>query len=349
MFGITSPSLEGVDTSGDSLPALRRFLLQNYRRTLRRLLESDGLSTDEGGMPFQPEVATIVVPPEARRLYDLLMTFAVGIVLTIAGQCTIVWLWRHVINKRYYKAQRQVKPEAEEEEEVQKVPVWLMLLVPVCFWSTFSHWLKRQRRKRKPPKFVPFPKSLLHPTPLFFTCAVFTTGLTRAAVTVLAVQPEGCDSSCLAIAFATLCGIGLMITFAAVDLAILMRTTRAHVNFKPGETRRWRHPHAKSSERALAAVILSHPLGTLLLTSILPAYATLSLPLFIPSSTWQLPRCLCPATRRCGSPRAYECASSAFVSLRARLSQVAWVGAWDRLSLWLRSKLAMCTGRHRLS
>ena len=68
----------------------------------------------------------------------------------------------------------------------RQVPVWLLMLVPVCFWSAFSNWLQRQRRLKKPPTFVPFPKSLLWPTPLFFTCAVFVTGLTRAAVKVLA-------------------------------------------------------------------------------------------------------------------------------------------------------------------
>ena len=78
---------------------------------------------------------------------------------------------RHVINKKYYKAMRSVKPEGEEEEPElkQTVPVRILLLVPVCFWSIFNDWLLRQKRKPKTPKFVPFPKSLLWPTPLFFT------------------------------------------------------------------------------------------------------------------------------------------------------------------------------------
>ena len=79
------------------------------------------------------------------------------------------------------------------------------------------HDVLRRERPGKPPKFVPFPKSLMWPTPLVFTSAIFITGLTRASVKVLAAMPDDCDGSCITAAVVTLLVILVIISLAAVE------------------------------------------------------------------------------------------------------------------------------------
>ena len=50
------------------------------------------------------------------------------------------------------------------------------------------------KRKMAPPKFWGFPKSLVWPTPMFFACALFVTGLTRTSVRLLVVSPPDCEA-----------------------------------------------------------------------------------------------------------------------------------------------------------
>lgn len=71
------------------------------------------------------------------------------------------------------------KPNADEIDAPKlrvsycAFPWCLLLCVPPCCLPLCP------QPKPKPPKFIPFPKSLMWPTPLFFTFAIFLTGLTR--------------------------------------------------------------------------------------------------------------------------------------------------------------------------
>ena len=81
----------------DSVAALHQSLLGGGSTSGRRLSEQ-GLSRDQDGIPFQPEVS--VIPQEVETLYNTLTSFGIGIGLTFAGHLILVLLWRCVINRR---------------------------------------------------------------------------------------------------------------------------------------------------------------------------------------------------------------------------------------------------------
>lgn len=171
---------------------------------------------------------------EWAALVDTQVTFAIGLVSTVLFQLLLVLIWRHLINRKYYRAVRAVHPESVRLMELPKPSLGLMLLPPCCWPLCVGPEAPPPRTNTSLPKFTPFPKSLLWPTPLFFTSSVFVTGLTRAASKLLAVQPEGCGSLCISSAIATLGFVGLLLVVAACDLILFFRYHREHVPWKPG-------------------------------------------------------------------------------------------------------------------
>ena len=193
------------------------------RRLLRRFLTgADGGGSEDDGSAAAP----VEVPAEWIALLNVQMTFGIGIGLVILLQITLVCLWRHVVNRSWYRARRQVHPSGGD---VGGGGIG-MLLVPICCWPLCL--VRTEPKPPKPPKFTPFPKSLMWPTPLFFTCAIFVTGLTKAAVKLLAVRPADCSPHCEVSAIATLLAIGLLLLFIVVDLALLFYGMRGQVSWK---------------------------------------------------------------------------------------------------------------------
>jgi hypothetical protein len=102
----------------------------------------------------------------------LIVTALLAMLLAVILQLLLVRAWRHLVNRRYYRSIWRVTPDhtsagPRPDEAIESRPL--------------------ENPLKKPPKFYPFPKSLVWPTPLLFSSCVFITGLTRASVRVLAM------------------------------------------------------------------------------------------------------------------------------------------------------------------
>ena len=168
------------------------------------------------------ETSGDVLPPvELTKLFNLLVVFATALILTVLIQYTLILLWRHVVNRRYYAYQRHValqRLQGHGAADDAKLP-------PVQVRACLGCGPKRLVRRS--PKFFPFPKSLVWPTPLYFTCCIFVTGLTRSSVRLLAVSPPHapgtCGLLCPAAAITVLATLTAFLSLAIVDLVHLHR------------------------------------------------------------------------------------------------------------------------------
>jgi hypothetical protein len=147
------------------------------------------------------------LPAELLSLINMLITAAAAVVLAFCLEGIIVILWRCVVNRRYYRHQRA-------RGAVMRRTWW-----GIC----------GPKRRVAQPKFWGFPKSLVWPTPLFFACALFVTGLTRTSVRLLAVRPPGCGAV-LAVADIEVC-IWLPITVLAVLIGFIVITNASLLAF----------------------------------------------------------------------------------------------------------------------
>jgi hypothetical protein len=151
------------------------------------------------------------MPQECLSLINLLITTAVGLGVAFAFQYMLVLLWRHHVNRRYYRALRR------------KVDVQWVGGVAV------------KAKRRRLPRFFPFPKSLVWPTPLFFTSCIFLTGLTRASVRLLASWPSGTGAGCIIAAILCLLASGSFVIYALVDTIRFRRQHAALLKWKPNK------------------------------------------------------------------------------------------------------------------
>ena len=94
-------------------------------------------------------VLALGMPPELISLLNTLLTAAIAIALTVLLQWVLVLLWLHAINRRFYRMIRSTTPDATPT---------IVLAEPRK--SRFAYCGRRCMR-RKPPKFFPFPKSLV--------------------------------------------------------------------------------------------------------------------------------------------------------------------------------------------
>lgn len=138
-------------------PALAARLVKG-----RSPFDTDRRLQDDGGDGAWAN--TRALSPELTALINLILTAALALGLAALLQLALVLVWRHCLNRRYYHKTVRVAPQS------------------ACTWGLQT---SHQRTKR-PPKFFPFPKSLVWPTPLLFASGVFITGLTRASVRVIA-------------------------------------------------------------------------------------------------------------------------------------------------------------------
>ena len=178
------------------------------------------------------------MPPELATLINLLMTAAIAISLVVPAQCLLVVMWRHVVNRRYYRQQRAIAVALEANNEMAlraaaagdlgDEPAWLGLCGP-------------RRPRKKVPKFIPFPKSLVWPTPLHFASAIFVTGLTRAATRLLAARPPECGAICLWLPIMVLCGLSTFIGLVLYGFIHFYRRHSSYLTWKPAA----KHPDPK--------------------------------------------------------------------------------------------------------
>lgn len=130
------------------------------------------------------------VSAELVLLYNQLIACAVAVACAVVIEFFLVLIWRHFMNCRYYKQQSATGVKLDTAETGKAV------------------------------QFVPFPKSFMWPTPLFFALFVCTTGLARSSTRLLAASPPDCTFGCLALAIVVL---SLLVTFMGV---IILVTTR---------------------------------------------------------------------------------------------------------------------------
>jgi len=110
----------------------------------------------------------------------------------------------------------------------------------VCLWR---YVVNRRYYQKRRTKFFPYPKSLVWPTPLFFICCVFVTGLTRSSVRLIAMHITGtlaepndaARTVCVSVAIGTLVVVVSLPLIVAIDLARFHpRRKRANIEWKPG-------------------------------------------------------------------------------------------------------------------
>ena len=77
---------------------------------------------------------------------------------------------------------------------------------------------KRKKERKGPPWFLPFPSALVWPSPYYVLFTVFSSGMTKKAVKILAVQPETCSVPCYVVTIFTC--IMIVTTFVVVAASI---------------------------------------------------------------------------------------------------------------------------------
>ena len=77
---------------------------------------------------------------------------------------------------------------------------------------------KGKKEKKGPPWFLPFPSALVWPSPYYVLFTVFSSGMTKKAVKILAVQPETCSVPCYVVTIFTC--IMIVTTFVVVAASI---------------------------------------------------------------------------------------------------------------------------------
>lgn len=179
------------------------------RRRLERTQQNIGNATSV------PEATH--VPDELVELINTLLTFVLAIGLTFVLQLSIVFVWRHLVNRRYYAALRA-------REALTNAP--------------------NDQAKIKEAGFTPFPKSLVFPTPLFFTSFVFATGLARASVKVLAVHPDDCGPLCIVLPTTTMAVLAVILGCAISEVLMQER--------KYGNLVKWNAAPRKDHPKAVA-------------------------------------------------------------------------------------------------
>ena len=201
-------------------PATASMPSSNRRRRRRHLTDiesgSDDIASGDTGSGDLPD-GTGVAPRELTKLLNLILTMLFALVVTVLIQWTLVLAWRHCVNRRYYEHMRYLDEQRHADGAI--VNEAMASRVGGRRWLCFG----QQRKMSTPPKFFPFPRSLIWPTPMFFTCCVFITGLVRASTRLLAANPPECGPLCPVAAVATLAFLAAFVFGAVVDLVRLHR------------------------------------------------------------------------------------------------------------------------------
>ena len=170
------------------------------------------------------------MPAELVSLLNLMVTCVLAMLMTCGLQYFLVTLWRHLVNRRYYAQQRAIAgaTSAGNETALQIATEWRVGPERFCC-DVFG-----PKRILKPPKFMPYPKSLVWPTPLFFSGCIFVTGLTRASVRLLAADPLGCGTvRCRWLPIGVIVGVLIILMIIGSDLLRFRREHGVNLKWKP--------------------------------------------------------------------------------------------------------------------
>ena len=190
----------------------------------RRRLNHPSHSTNATG-------STPPMPTELVTLYNLLMTTAIAITFTFALQGLLALYFRRVLNYRYYRHRRLIATASRKRaKNLNQAAMTKDLDVGP---ERIFCGLCGPTRKMKPPKFFPFPKSLVWPTPFFFATCMFITGLTRASVRLLATDTPDCGALCYVLPITVLAILTSFITITAGMLLTFRRKHGSEIKFKP--------------------------------------------------------------------------------------------------------------------
>ena len=150
------------------------------------------------------------------------MTAALAVALTFLVQGLLVLMWRHLLNRRYYRQQRTIAPSilAKAKMPSQRERI--------CCFGLIGPYLLG-----KPAKFFAFPKSLVWPAPLFFSCCIFVTGLTRSSVYLLAASPPNCGVVCTAVPITVLAVLAILMGITVISLIGFRREHGKFIKWKP--------------------------------------------------------------------------------------------------------------------
>jgi len=200
-------------------------------------------------------------PVELVALVNTLLTLALALMFGVALQLTVILCWARCINRKYYRqvaAETAVRHRVRRRWQrlmhfrlatrgsrvrsigspVQALPCRTAPVAPTDGWKDVdgNRVSARDSEPAAAPapapavdgdlpdlSFVPFPKLFVWPNVLVLMLAMFSAGLTRASVTLLAAQPEGCNAGCYAVGVITLAGVVCLLLSLAADLVRFRR------------------------------------------------------------------------------------------------------------------------------
>ena len=211
-----------------------------------RLRVGEGLEWTTGSLPFVDRV-TFVLPSEVRRLSEdgtrpllpvelvalvnMLITSVVAFAFTLVIQTGIVCVWRHLVNRRYHRQQRDIRMATEANDAVALKRAAEYDMGPErCCWGVCG-----PKRKLRAPKFFPFPKSLVWPAPLYFTFCIFVTGLIRSSVRLLAASPDECNHMpvCRVLPACVFVTLTMLLGLTIVDILLFRQRHGKAIRWKP--------------------------------------------------------------------------------------------------------------------
>lgn len=226
-------------------------------QTRRRLSEGAGNSTSN-----ELDHGAATTPAQLAKLLNLLTTWLLSVALVTLLQGMLVCLWRHALNRRYYRYRKAVKTAQEDvaafgDMETPRTKVNAAhpdhLIVRRKYFGIVG-----PKCKPRPPRFTPWPKSLVWPTPLVFACCIFVTGLTRESVRLLVAPPEGGGAICVVLPVSILLVLSALFCVTVGEVVVFHRRHNAEVTWKPAprkpKPQAIGDPYMRAAAKLLAAV-----------------------------------------------------------------------------------------------
>ena len=187
---------------------------------------ASGSAPGASGRARQLRASTLTgAPPEMLALLNILSNFAMALAFVLALYVITTCHWKHRMNRHYYQRKRRqsLPNDAVASAEGGSVPAEEIA-------------------------FVPFPRSLVFPNPLYFLAATFVTGLSRSSVRLIVTTSSECGVGCRALGAAVLGCVGCLIIVAAIDLALF--------RWRHGDLVRWKPAAAVADRKDLTDPIM---------------------------------------------------------------------------------------------
>ena len=234
-MGWASGELNLLSSSEDTDSTEEVLGTSSSSRLRRRLLGNNGTS------PLLPPGT----PRELISLLNTLLTLAIAVAFTTAIQLLVVLLWKHGLNRRFYREKMQTFPSEPYAKAPSKRSTSAQLpthgaksrisfdtpsrIAPSPPASPPDSTSKRSKAAR----FLPFPKQFVWPGNLIFVLAAFSTGLTRTSTTLLASQPlPRCQAGCLATGIVTLVMLAVFLCLVILDFVQFRKAFSSELYFE---------------------------------------------------------------------------------------------------------------------